>query len=407
MPSSPRLSILLVLLLCYLIPSGAHSPACDYSPSNVQGIVQHYVNFQDSALVIGNTPNGYKWLNCPCFTGIFQDGFLQTSTGEAGLLASNQAFLIPKAGEVQLSSTFKFYDQLKGSCNTTEIINMNENPFYGYGTLTAADWVSGWSFGFVLTNYKIYALYGRIPIHQDPYSTLYNFPFTYLVPIAPRWPAALYTFGLVMNAAKKSVSYRIDEKEKLYLEPVGEAIDRRFLVNPTVPDPSNCPEFPESFHILLGNSRLVASGPDREQVCQNAIFNQCNNSLHNALNSTVCQYNPIPQEPFGKEVLMTSVFYDVNVVQWNDAFNCREQDCRFDCRIPECPFESCGESSSSETSSSSSSTSSSSVDRCPGRHPISSSSSSARITRNRRAPTRFPCYEAEGTEFCFDPDWSN
>lgn len=401
----PRLTGLLALLLPAFLVSG-HGPACDYTASNVQGLVEHYVDFKNAALVIGNTPNGYKWLNCPCFTGVFEDGFLQTSTGEPGLLASNQAFLVPKSGEVQLASTFKFYDQLKGSCNTTEIINMNENPFYGYGTLTAADWASGWSFGIVLTNYKIYALYGRTPVHQDPYSTLYNYSFSYLVPIAPRWPAALYSFSLVLNAAKKSVSYRIDEKEKLYVEPVGEAIDRRFLVNPTVPDPHNCPEFPEAFHIVLGNGRLVASGPGREQVCQNAIFNQCEESLHNTGNSTICQYNPIPQEPFKKEVLMTSVFYDVSVVQWNDSFNCREQDCRFDCRLPECPFESCGESSSSEKSSSHSS-SSSSVERCPGRHPISTSTSSSSRAVTRHRPSRFPCYEAEGTEFCFNPDWSN
>lgn len=400
---------LAISLISALLPSFAYphddAPGCQYIPKNVQGMTQHFVNFKDAALVIGNGPNDYKWLNCPCFTGVFQDGFLQTQSGESGLLYSNQAFLVPKYGEVQLSSTFKFYDDLKGSCNTTEIINMNENPFYGYGTVTAADWVTGWTFGFILTNYKIYAVYGRNPVHQDPYSTLYNFPFTYLIPIAPRWPAALYTFSLVMNAGAGTVSYRINEKEKLLLNRIGQALDRRFLVQTQVPDPNNCPDnFPQSFHIILGNGRLVASGAGKERVCQSALFNQCTQNIHQA-NGTDCVYQPIPQEPFEKIVQLTTVFQDLSVVQWDDAFNCREQDCRYECRIQACPYIPCGEDSSSSMSSSSSSSSSSDTRTlrcprnprgCPRKHSSSTSSSS----------TSDECGSMVGTEFFFNSAWS-
>lgn len=401
--------LVLVELLLGLVDGT--SGFCQYVPENAMGLTQHYVNFGDAAMVIGPTPNGYHWLNCPCFNGIFEDGFLQTSSGDPGLLYSNQVFLVPKRGQVQLSATFSFLDRLMGSCNTTEIINMNENPFFGYGTITAADWTTGWSFGFMLTNYKVYAVYGRNPVPGQPYNTMYNFPFTYLVPVAPRWPSAVSTFSIVLDAGEGSVSYRIDEKEKLFLSSIGGALDGKFLVQRSVPKPNSCPDgFPESFHVILGNGRLVASGLGQEQVCQNAIFNQCTENVANA-KGTNCTYLPIPQEPFNRTVLLTSVYRQLSVVQWDDAYNCREQDCRYDCRLPGCPYEPC-ESSSSESSSTSSG-----CTVCSSSEPSTESSASAckpippadgilRRRRHRRVPSSGDCEQVFGTEFVFNSDWS-
>lgn len=379
---------------------------CQYEPQNAQSLVQQWVNFGSAPLVIGDGINAFKWINCPCFTGVFEGGLLQTTADEPGLLSSNQAYLIPRSGEVQLSGTMRFFDKMAGSCNTTDMINMNENPFYGYGSLSAVDGATGWTFGFILTNYKIYAVYGRNAGRPDAYSTAYNFPFTYLVPVAPRWPGALYRYALVFNAGTKSVSYRINDRERLYLDRIGQGLDRKFLVQTNVPSPDACPDsYPESFRIVLGNGRLLETAPGNERVCQLALFDQCAESVYRAA-ATNCTYGAIPR-PFDRAVQLTSVFLELSVVAWDDAFNCREQACRFDCRVPACPRQDCLSSARCSSSSSFACPASSSgpdVWMCPGRRrrqPARSRTSSTARRRIDAAPGSF-----RGTSFSFNPDWA-
>jgi hypothetical protein len=142
----------------------------------------------------------------------------------------------------------------------------------------------------VLTNSTVFAWYQRFT--TDLGLSEQSQTFAYMVPIASRQnqPDALsYAFySIVFNAAKRTVSYRVNGAEKLLINAAGLPIDNRFLVGDAAGlEPGSLPAY---FQLLLGVGIPDVSGVPFT-ACQGALFSQCRQSIRNAY-ATYCQYYP-------------------------------------------------------------------------------------------------------------------
>lgn len=408
-----RLDVLLLLLSISIVNAinggcckDPEECECEYVAENATTQIEQWIDFSTSPLIIGSSPQSYSVLGCPCFTSgadtsaaaspesvSAPGGFFASRSDEGGgLLISNKMFSVPQRGEIQLSAGMRFFDgvahngnvcventcglrsrvpghvqaarrqqQAEWDAKQAVALLIGQDPFFGSGKLVAWDTTTGLMFGFVLTNYRGYALYGRNPPYANPLGIDADPTFTYLVPVQARFPSTIADYSIVMNRAAGWVSWRINEQERLLLDAIGRPIDPRFaLYNGTAPAANACPllDLPDTFQVVVGNDRFPRQ--PSAQVCQGALFSQCTQSIYNAT-GTHCDYPKPPSELFTSfdydavVVEMKTTVYSLAVVSWTDAFDCREQGCRYDCRRKACPFKHYEECPSSESVSSSSS----------------------------------------------------
>jgi len=171
---------------------------------------------------------------------------------------------------------------------------IDEDPQYGSGQISLFDAVTGFRFGFILTNARVYALYERD-------TTDLARAFQYLVPIASRTSGSINAYALAVSRALRTVTWIIDGATALTISSPGAPIDSKFLVNGVATIYSQ-DDFPLNMSAELGILAMPLALP----ACQLTLFDQCNRyqSLQNA-NQMVCTLGPIQVNPFLVDSLMS------------------------------------------------------------------------------------------------------
>lgn len=350
------------------VPPG---PVCNplYEPGTLAPSPIDYIDFLGAPIVMGDGAFEYNWYET--FTGLqlTTEGLFTGTTASPIMIISNEVLPVPLTGEIQGAVRFSYSSELT-SGTITSPLGTDEDPFYGCAFWGLVDVTDGWQFALISTKRKVYAWYART---QTLLTVTENWKiFSFLIPIANRpaneAPGTSPLFSIVLNAAKKTASWRVDGEERLLINPTGRLIDPRFLVNCA----SGIREgevFPRNLQILAGALSLgsIASGQPHG-ACQRTLFNECTQSPFNAF-QTFCQYAAI-QDPESYNMTLNAQFYNWSLVYWRRALDCRQPE--EVCEQPNlyCPEPDCGcavpkPDPCSTTTEESSSSSSSSDDACP------------------------------------------
>lgn len=149
---------------------------------------------------------------------------------------------------------------------------IDQDPQYGSGQMTVYDSVTGFRFGFVVTNTKTYVLYQREAVNPAA-------AFAYLIPISNHLYQEYQSYTVGVSKALRTVSFFINGVTVLTLTRPGAPIDSKFLA---VGSPSifSQADFPASLVAELGIWAMPLTTP----VCQASAFDLCNKyqTLQNA-----------------------------------------------------------------------------------------------------------------------------
>jgi hypothetical protein len=248
-----------------------------------------FVNFSDSnPFLLGDSAGYYQYYKEDVYGLIANNTFTANSTSSL-MVASVAQWPVPACGEIAASARLAFANvPVNGTIKSP--LGITSDPFYGAGWFGLVDDQYGWKLMVVLTNSTVFAWYQRFT--TDLGLSEQSQTFAYMVPIASRQnqPDALsYAFySIVFNAAKRTVSYRVNGAEKLLINAAGLPIDNRFLVGDAAGlEPGSLPAY---FQLLLGVGIPDVSGVPFT-ACQGALFSQCRQSIRNAY-ATYCQYYP-------------------------------------------------------------------------------------------------------------------
>lgn len=238
---------------------------------------------------------------------------------------SNQLFEVPKGcGELlQVSTQASFHDEVVIG-QVSSPLGFDQDPYYGYGAIGFNDY-SGFAFEIWFTNTKVYALYSRLSTTQS--ATNYYASFTYLVPIGDKTPGSADVYEVVLEGARRSVSYRMNEFEMLRIEQVGKGLDDKFMIA----DYGGYWEldgFPDIVYAIAGTGAAISMTGAPHPACQRTLYNACIDSPKNAKNSH-CQYAPRPLEnTFDYIMNITGIFDEIYVTAGTKIETCPEWTCQ-------------------------------------------------------------------------------
>lgn len=330
------LVLLPILLLSALLIAATPNGDCStnsYTSKAVIPTIQEYVNFSDSnPFILGDSSGQYEYYKEDAFGLINNSTFSSNSTL---MLLSNDQWPVPGCGEISVNAELAFTNTpLNGTINSP--LGMNSDPFYGAGWFGMTDEQYGWKLMFVLTNSTVFAWYQRFTTDATIQSRSQT--FTYMVPIGTRQnqpdaPSYAY-YSIVFNAAKLTISYRINGADKLLINAAGQPIDNRFLVGES--GGLNAGSLPAYFQILFGVGIPQVSGVPFT-TCQGSIFNQCRQSIRNA-HYTYCQYYP-KQDPTTFVNQLTLYMENFGLTQWQLQNDCPPDAVGFGC--PDGPIPCC------------------------------------------------------------------
>lgn len=164
---------------------------------------------------------------------------------------------------------------------------IDEDPQYGSGIVSVYDSLTGFRFGFVLTNSMVYILYQRESL--DP-----NKAFRYLVPIAPRASGVFNTYAIAVSRVLRTITFLIDGTTRLTICRPGAPWDVKFLVSSPASIFSQA-EFPLTLQSELSLFAMLLDYP----VCQQTIFDPLNsNQVIQSASQLVCTNGPLQLLPF-------------------------------------------------------------------------------------------------------------
>lgn len=157
--------------------------------------------------------------------------------------------------------------------------------FFGIGSF------DGWDFQLWVTDTKLYAYYARGPVAQTPLD--HYVAFAYLIPLADLGASEFNDYAIVLDAASRAVSYRLNDYELLRIRHPGAAnVDSKFLIS-DLGGYNESEGFPAEVFLVLGlgsQNRLLFTGAPHT-ACQGTIFDDCLDKLGNA-QRTECVYVP-------------------------------------------------------------------------------------------------------------------
>ncbi len=263
------------------------NPAIHYQ--NYQDVnldVIEYYNFENSFPYTGNQT--YAWTVLADQGGVYNNGLFTSTNSSAVWLLKNVPVNFTQETATYISMQADF---LANGTNTTTSIDAN--PYYAYGSLYTVDAdVTAMEYAFLLTNTRVYALYGR----GSQFQTIDNnyAAFRYLVPIANTQPHSIYT--LVFKRSEITVSWIIDGMVKMSIFASGRRIDSKFMIEDFGGDNQQT-VYPDSVEVMMGISHLVTADPNSACQGPDAVFNYCDRTQNiNNATQVQCTYAPV-QDP--------------------------------------------------------------------------------------------------------------
>lgn len=302
--------MILPIILASVFQSLVSATSCDCTTNAcARGIdILQIKSFGPDSWVIGNGLEDYSFVSGAA-NGTIRGGNIYSSSNAVTFLQSNQLFDVPCKDELQLKGKLSFQAKSIGG-NITSPFGINEDPFYGYGSLGFVDPKEGFVFEFRFTNSLVYAVYGRVPQTESDCCS-----FLYLIPVAPMNNQPCASFDIVLEKCKGTVSYRFGGKEVLRIT-VGEKIDEKFKVF-GFSEACGCAfscvgAYPEAVRVRVGNGAMQpvdCCTTQSQPACQQTIFNECLDDIKNAcrINCTYAPSQPINTFNVGLASLYTSI----------------------------------------------------------------------------------------------------
>lgn len=321
-------------------------------------------NIIDSPITIGTGFFDYSAAAYGSASSTGQDGWFNSTTAAPYSITSNEQYeLLRGCNEFVAEAVLTFSSQLVDG-SVTSPFGINQDPMYGSGFFGVVSQEEGWTFQFLLTNSRVYAMIQRTASTPPSITNNAEF-FTYIIPVACRRPKDINQYRIILKAAVQALWFQIDGKDVLSLcHPGRPPIDQKFLVSQSGGTTYQS-GFPTAVRIALGFTVIPQGFPNA--VCQQTIFDQSEDSLFCA-KGVNCQYAPW-QNPSEYLILMKMRYYELQVLQAFCGRTCPTAccpDCNANpnpCRIPQPESSSCESCSSSSSSSSRRSSSSSSCGR--------------------------------------------
>jgi len=184
---------------------------------------------------------------------------------------------------LQMNAKVQYNASLVNGLITSQL-GWNQDPFYGCAFVGAMN-EDGWRFQFLITQFKVYALYA----HYYPLATKTLLPtdarFAFIVPIADRQPGDADDYSVNMKADEFDVSWRINNVEKLLVRNVGQSIAGKFMVwSNAATNQYYQVSFPAEMYMEVGVGSMADIGPigQPRTVCQLTTFDQCTSSILSA-----------------------------------------------------------------------------------------------------------------------------
>lgn len=323
-----------------------------------------------------------------------EDGWFNSTTAAPYSITSNEQYeLIRGCNEFVAEALLTFSSQLVDG-TVTSPLGINQDPMYGAGFFGVISQEEGWTFQFLLTNARVYAMIQR-SASSPPSSTNNAEYFTYIIPVACRRPKDINMYRIILKASDQALWFQIDGKDVLSLcHPGRPPLDQKFLVSQSGGYTYQS-GFPTAVRIALGFTVIPRGFPNA--VCQQTLFNQAEDSLY-CSKSVNCQYAPW-QDPSEYLIAMKMRYYELQVLQAFCGRSCPTAccpDCNANpnpCRIPEPESSSCESCSSSSDSRSSSRSSSSCGRRVQVRTPSDSHHNSC--SSECKPHIEFPLYNMQ------------
>jgi hypothetical protein len=291
-----------------------------YQPNNVDATPLQFIDFTSGAPWFLNAnasaPTGN--LNTYIYYGTGNNasttvgnilpfyGVVQSQTLAPLAFQSEAPFALPLWGTLEARAAFSFEAAyLSGSVDSP--LGWEEDPVYASATFGLRGGTSAvtYTFAFVVTNKMIYARYSRAPGSPTD-----GYTFDYLIPIARRSPEDISTYAVVLDDQKQSASWRVDDKELLYISPAGTTIDPKFEIGGTLGTGLGT-AMSGAYYLIFGNPQI---NPATQNPCQGTVFRQCAESIEFARLAR-CKRAPTV-DPLASNFLMTSVYRSIQVVQW-------------------------------------------------------------------------------------------
>lgn len=192
---------------------------------------------------------------------------------------------------------------------------IDQDPQYGSGQMTVFDPVTGFRFGFVVTNSKTYVLYQRQAVNPAA-------AFGYLIPVSVHMYGETQSLTISMNRSLRTASFFINGATVLTLTRPGAPIDPKFLVM-GAPSIFSQADFPSSIVAELGIWAMPLTTP----VCQASVFDLCNKyqTLQNA-NQMTCTKGALQIHPYS--VASTLALSNLSLSKVNHIYPPCSPDCQ-------------------------------------------------------------------------------
>jgi len=302
---------------------GCGKPVClnpivhyqNYQDVNVD--VKEYYNYETTFPAIGDQL--YAWTELALGGASQNNGlFVSGSPVNPAVIGRNIPVKLEAEKAVYLSAQMDF--SASNGVDITSPLGFAADPFYGNGFLRAFDSNStGLEFAFILTDQTVYAIYGRSDIFQSPSNDYIS--FRYLVPIATRQDASIYT--LIFNKDEMSTTWMIDGVVRFVIPTAGKLIDERFAIEVAAGTLAQS-AYPTFLDISMGVSSILGDGIPHS-ACQEAIFDYCQRNQTILLAQNVeCTYEPV-QDPTTYTInleLVVSMFSLVEASTMKPACSC-------------------------------------------------------------------------------------
>lgn len=318
-------SSLLFLLLQLVAAKNCIGAACpiQYQPNNINVVPLQFIDFSGSPWFFnGNTSAASGNLNTYTLYGSNSTtnfgnilpyyGVVISQTLAPLAFQSETDFILPAAGYLEARATFSF----EASYASGEIwspLGWERDPIYASATFGLTGGTNAtWGFDFVVTNQLIYAMYSRVPVNATD-----GYTFDYLIPLKGRRPEDINTYAIILDEAKQSISWRVDDREYLLITPGGTTIDPKFEIGATTGTALGT-EMTGSFYVVFGHPWISTNVT--QTPCQGTVFRQCLESIEFA-RLTRCQRAPLVA-PLTFNFLLTSVYKNIQVSQWDISPAC-------------------------------------------------------------------------------------
>lgn len=275
-----------------------------------------------------------------------QDGWFNSTTAAPYSIQSNEVYgMYGGCREFIVEAVLTFSSQLVQG-EVTSPMGFNQDPMYGAGFFGVVEDTGPWTFAFLLTNTRVYAMI-RFQPTTPPSPTNNARIFTYLVPVACRKPKDINQYRLVLRPGQQTVWFQRDSKNLLHVcHPGRPPLSPAFLVAEGGSTPQN--GFPLAVRVALGLMVQPRGWP--HGVCQHAIFNQETESVY-TFAGCGCEYAPW-QDPSEYLIGMKLRYFELQVLQTFCGQECPGAccvGCDYDsnpCNIPRRQYSSSSSSSS-------------------------------------------------------------